>query len=361
MPSIPTRDFFISAIIFIFALISVVTLKSIAPELATEQLIFWLIGLGVFFWFSKININTLIKYRSFFYWGVIILLMLTFVSNDLTRGAARWIKIGTLFSIQPSQLAIPVVGLNAAYFASKNKLNKLKNIGRFLGILSLPAFLILVEPDLGTTILFLLSLGAILFISEIDSKYLLGILITGLLSVIFAWLVVLKPYQKDRITSFMNAQKQEQENSNYNSYQAQIAVGSGGLYGKGLGHGSQSHLRFLPERQTDFIFASFAEEWGFLGSGILLFLYFSLNFYLLRYILKIKDKFKSYYLLITVTMISLQTFVNIGMNIGLLPITGVTLPLMSYGGSSLVSICLMLGIAQNIIGGYQKRIVMEVR
>jgi len=361
MPTTPIKYFFIPAVMVSFALISVITLKSIAPELATEQLIFWLIGLGTFFWFSKINLRTLIKYRFFFYWGVIILLTLTFVNTGLTRGTARWIKIGTLFSVQPSQLAIPLVGLSAAYFASKNKLNTLQNIGKFLGILSLPGLLILAEPDLGTTILYLLSLGIILFISEINYKYLLSLFSAGLLSIIFAWMVVLKPYQKDRITSFMNAQQQEQQASNYNSYQAQIAVGSGGWYGKGLGHGSQSHLRFLPERQTDFIFASFAEEWGFLGSMILLLLYFALNFYLLRYIFKIKDKFKSYYLLIIVTMISLQTFVNVGMNIGLLPITGITLPLMSYGGSSLVSICLMLGIGQNIISGHKKKIVMEIK
>jgi rod shape determining protein RodA len=356
-----TRHLLIPAILASFALISLITLKSIAPELASIQLLFWIISTIIFFVASQWKLSFLKKYHYLAYAGLIFLLILTLINSSITRGTARWIKFGDLFGIQPSQLAIPIVGFCLAIFANHNKLNNLKNIGKFLVILLVPAVLILVEPDLGTTLHFLLSMGIILFLSEIKTKYIWSLISVGLIGTLLAWTLILKPYQKERITSFINSQSNQQSSENYNSFQSQIAVGSGQLYGKGLGQGSQSHLRFLPERQTDFIFASFAEEWGFVGSFILVILYFILSLFLLYRSMMSKNKFEYYFLIMTVTAITFQVFVNIGMNIGILPITGVTLPFISYGGSSLLSLSLMMGISQNIISKQKKKITMDIK
>jgi rod shape determining protein RodA len=356
-----TKALLIPAVLISFSLISLVTLKSIAPELASVQLIFWIIGLISFTVISRLKLSFLQRNNFLAYSGLIFLLLATLINSSLTRGTARWIKFGDLFGIQPSQLAIPITGFTLAIFASKNKLNNFTNIGKFIGLLALPAVLILIEPDLGTTIHFGLSLGIILFLSEIKTKYIWSLIGVAIIGVIFSWMVVLKPYQKERITSFVNSQNNQEDSSNYNSFQSQIAVGSGQLYGKGLGQGSQSHLRFLPERQTDFIFASYAEEWGFIGSLILLSLYFILNVFLIYRAMISRNKFEHYYLILVMTTITIQTFVNVGMNVGLLPITGVTLPFISYGGSSLISLCLMLGLAQNIILKQKRKIKLDIR
>ncbi|MDH5533901.1 MAG: rod shape-determining protein RodA [Candidatus Pacebacteria bacterium] len=356
-----TKTLLIPAVLISFALISLITLKSIAPELASVQLIYWILGFSSFIAISQIRLTILKKYNLLAYAGLIFLLIVTLISSSLTRGTARWIKFGDLFAIQPSQLAVPIAGFTIALFASKNKLNNPKNIIKFISILLLPAVLILIEPDLGTTIHFGLSIGIILFLSEIKTKYIWSLISITLIGAIFSWMLILKPYQKARITNFINSQNNQEDSSNYNSFQSQIAVGSGQLYGKGLGQGSQSHLKFLPERQTDFIFASYAEEWGFVGSIILLSLYFILNLFLIYRAMMSSDKFEYYYLILVMTTITIQTFVNVGMNIGLLPITGVTLPFISYGGSSLISLCLMLGLAQNIILRQKRKIKLDIR
>jgi len=356
-----TKTLLIPAVLLSFALISLITLKSIAPELASTQLIFWIIGLISFFIISRMRFSFIKKNNLLAYGGLIFLLIVTLINSTITRGTARWIKFGDFFTIQPSQLAIPITGLTLAIFASKNKLNNVKNISQFIGILLLPAVLILVEPDLGTTIHFGISIGIILFLSEINLKYIWSLIGITVVTAIFAWILVLKPYQKARITSFISSQDNQAASSNYNAFQSQIAVGSGQIFGKGLGQGSQSHLRFLPERQTDFIFASYSEEWGFIGSIILLCLYFILNIFLVYRAMQSSDKFEYYYLTLTMTAITFQIFVNVGMNVGLLPITGVTLPFISYGGSSLISLCLMLGLSQNIILRQKKKIKLDIR
>jgi rod shape determining protein RodA len=166
---------------------------------------------------------------------------------------------------------------------------------------------------------------------------------------IIGWTLVLQPYQKARITSFFSGAQADQSGAGYNARQALIAVGSGELWGRGLGHGSQSQLRFLPERQTDFIFASLAEEWGLLGSLLVIGLYGALIAFLLQEAKRATNSRHALFLTAAAVAFFAQVFVNIGMNIGLLPITGVTLPLVSYGGSSLLATMLLLGVAQQLI------------
>jgi len=339
----------------ILALISLSTLKSIAPDLATQQFIFWLLAGTVFLISRKINFSYLSKFSWPLYLILIFLLILVFFVGHISRGSSRWFDL-YFFRIQPSQLAIPFVGILLSNFLAERNIRKIKNLLLYLFLLAIPGILILIEPDLGSTLIYLLTLSTILFLSKLSGKIIflfifLAILLTG-----FSWQFLFHDYQKNRIYSFLDPQS----TTNYNAQQAMIAVGAGGLWGKGLGRGTQSHLRFLPERQTDFIFASFAEEWGLIGSLILLSSYSAILIFLLSYALRIKDPAQHYFLLVTATAVTAQALVNIGMNIGILPITGVTLPLVSYGGSSLLSLALLLGLSANIIDHYQHDLTWEI-
>jgi rod shape determining protein RodA len=278
---------------------------------------------------------------------VIVLLALTMVTCTITRGTCSWIELGGSFHLQSSQLAVAFVGLAISMWLSTHSLSELKNVGIFLALVGLPAALILIEPDLGTTVIFILSVGSCLFVGPSRWSH-LGIL-TVLAAIVIAagWVFVVKDYQKERVFSFV-AGTQVASDAHYNAQQALIAVGSGQLWGQGLGQGIQSHLRFLPERQTDFIFASLAEEWGFLGSSALIFLYAVLIGGVLYLSFSSNSLVAHYFGCITAIFLTFQTVVNIGMNMGLFPITGITLPFVSYGGSSILSLYIHLGILQAV-------------
>jgi rod shape determining protein RodA len=352
------RTWFLPALLLIFTLLSVLLLSSIAPALASRQLTFFFLGFGVFFLASKVPFTTLLRFSWLGYAATCALLILVLVLGDVTRNTARWISIGDFINIQPSQLAIPLVGLAAAHFTSRRNMASFNSIGLFLAILALPAVLILVEPDLGSTVVFLASVGSILFISNTHWRHLAALAVGGAVVVALAWAFVLQPYQRERIFSF-SAQDRDLAGAGYNARQSLIAVGSGGLLGTGLGQGIQSHLRFLPERQTDFIFASFAEEFGFFGSLLLIGLYASLIFFCLR-LARSATGGARYYSYSIASMLLIQSGVNISMNMGLLPITGVTLPLLSYGGSSLLTIAGTLGIMQSIAQETHKKAALHL-
>lgn len=340
------NKWFLPGIISILALLSVVTLSSIASAYAGRQLVFFLVG-GVVFWLSsKVSFSTWLNYRFLVYLACCIALIVPLFLS-LTRGTARWIPVGDLFAIQPSQLAIPLVSFTLIWLLTKEK-NNFSQVVKFIAWLLPPAVLILIEPDLGTTIIYLTVLVSLLFLTNTSWKLLISLLGIGLLVAILGWLFVLQPYQKARITSFL-ATQEEQTHSNYNAEQALIAVGSGQMSGRGLGQGVQSHLQFLPEKHTDFIFASLAEEYGYLGSLVVIGLLGLLIAYLLWMSHQLKNQAGQLFLFITALLFFLQATININMNIGLMPITGITLPFISYGGSSIISLCLMLGISQSII------------
>ncbi len=267
-----------------------------------------------------------------------------------------------MFKLQPSQLAIPFTGLLLVTYAANNSLKAWKNLLTALVIIAVPGFLILIEPDLGTTLVYLASVSIIIIFSDIRARQIAALGAVTVLMALFAWFFVLQPYQKARITSFFDSSGETQAmvNSKYNARQALIAVGSGEIAGRGLGQGVQSHLRFLPERQTDFIFASLAEEFGFIGSTILIGLYSLVFTYLIFIGYQANKKTESWFCYITAAMIMLQAGINMGMNTGLMPITGVTLPLLSYGGSSVITIAGMLGIIQSIAQNQQKKLKLNI-
>lgn len=352
------KQWLLPGILILFALLSVLTLSSIAPSLAPRQLVFFLLGFFSFTVLATIPFKRLQELSDPVYVGMVLLLILTLAIGTVTKGSTRWIDVGGLFAIQPSQLAIPTTALYLLTVFKEDSLLKLKNLLNFLAIIAAPASMIFIEPDLGTTIVFMLSISAILLFSKTNKTHLSMLAILGIITVIFSWLFLLAPYQKARITSFVSTQ--DTQGAGYNARQSLIAVGSGQLSGRGLGQGIQSHLRFLPERQTDFVFASFAEEFGFIGSILVVSLYAALIILTIQTGDATSDWAQKVFCYVTAVMIMIQTGVNIGMNVGLLPITGITLPFFSYGGSSVITLLATYGVVYNIQMQQKKKVTLHL-
>lgn len=340
------RVWVLPLIILIFSLLSIVGLRSIAPNLAMMQLVFFLAGAAVFWVTARFSFDWWLQLAPLLYLGLLAALIATLLFADPTRGSTRWITVFGV-NLQASQLAIPIGALITTWLIARTN-HSFKHFLLRIAVLALPAGLIFIQPDLGTTIVYLISVGSIIFLSTQKLQYLLGLAGVGLLGAVFAWTFLLQPYQKDRIFSFAGIGQESAQDVNYNAQQSLIAVGSGQLFGRGLGQGVQSHLRFLPERQTDFIFASLAEELGLAGSLLILALYTALIGMLIYVAEQAHDPLTQWFTYAIIVMTLFQTGVNIGMNIGLVPITGVTLPLISYGGSSVLSLCFCYGLVESI-------------
>ncbi len=319
---------------------------SVAPSLVGSQILFYIAGLGLFFLFSQIDPRI---YKSIWkqtYVISIILLLMTLALGLESRGATRWISLAG-FRLQFSEILKPFLMISLAALISFQQESKFKNFLYFLIIGAIPMFLIFKQPDLGSALVYLAGSSFMIFVSGINLWYIFSVLISFVIFLPVAW-HFLAQYQKDRIFSFINPQV-DPLGISYNAIQAVIAVGSGMFFGKGLGLGTQSQLLFLPEHHTDFIFASTAEELGFLGAGLLLIVYFILIMKIFKNAGATKDSFVRLLIVSLGAMIFAQVFINVGMNLGILPVTGITLPLVSYGGSSILSVMISLGI---ISGAY---------
>ncbi len=353
------RRWILPVIIFLFGLLSLMTLKSIAPDLLGKQLLYFVIGSILFTATARVSFLRLQMWSPYLYGALIFFLLLTHFIGRVTRGATSWIPIGP-FHMEPSQLAIVFVGLLITFLLRKHEMTTAKHFIWYALLVALPAGLIFWAPELGTTIIYCLSLASVFLLSKTPAKFLVLSLASIAVISFVAWNFLLRSYQKDRITSFVNAQ-QDQQGASYNALQSMIAVGSGEVYGRGIGQGIQSHLRFLPERQTDFVFASFAEEMGLVGALPIILLYAGLTGFLIMVSWQLTDISARYFCFLTAAMIAAQAGINIGMNMGILPITGITLPLMSYGGSSVVALCFQFGCVQSIIHEFRKKETLFIR
>lgn len=314
-----------------------------------KQLLFSIIGFILLFVFSIVDYHFLRSLNNYFYGGAILLLLAVLLLGKTIRGTTGWFDIAG-FGIQPVEIVKIVLILFLANYFS-NLATKVKTLKHFFvsAIYSLILIvLVLLQPDFGSALI----LGVIWFIMMIAAgfkkKYIISIILIILVLFSLAWTVFFKDYQRERIITLFNPQASSLE-SGYNSSQAIIAIGSGGLIGKGVGFGSQSQLKFLPEAQNDFIFSVISEELGFLG--IVLVLTFYMVFFLRSLIVlrKINNDYGIYFIIGVIGLIFIQMFINIGMNLGILPIVGLTLPFMSYGGSSLISLLILVGLMENII------------
>ncbi len=334
----------------ILAALSLTLIQSIAPKIVAQHFLHYLLSFIIFFLSSRLSFQELIRYRYLLYTGLIILLILTLLIAPNIKGSRRWLELPGL-TFQASQFAIPIVLLTIAPCINKKKL-QYKELGRLLGILGLPALLIFLQPDLGSSIIYSVVIASFFLFQKISQQQFLLFLISGILFSLMAWILLLKPYQKQRLLSFFD---QSGQADNYNAEQALIAVGSGKFWGRGLGEGVQSQLKFLPENKTDFVFAAFSEETGFVGTTALLSIYYLLIISLLRIAGGSSQSSEEFYTLATALFLTIQIFINIGMNMGLMPITGITLPLFSHGGSSTVAILFQLGIVQSIARAQKRR------
>lgn len=330
--------------IFVLGSISILVISSVNKSLADSQLLFWAIGLIGFFVASQFDYKNWQKLSTPFYLFIILSLVILIFVGSPVRGSIRWLDLGP-FRFQPSELAkLSAILILAGYFKERTAAN-IKNAFTSLLLIFPPAFLILRQPDLGNAMVILAIWLGISFSAGFKVKYLLFLVALGLLLTLLEF-EFLSDYQKSRLNTFINPNA-DPLGQGYNIIQSKIALGSGGFLGKGLGHGSQSQLNFLPEAESDFIFASLVEQLGFIGGSLIIFAFTLLLTRLIKISIA-KDRYASLIIAGAVSFLAFQFLVNTGMNMGLLPVTGITLPLVSYGGSSLISTLFLLGIIFSI-------------
>jgi rod shape determining protein RodA len=240
-----------------------------------------------------------------------------------------------------------IVGLSRWFYLKRGQINSWQNIIITFIFALIPASLIILQPDLGSALVIFGIWFGILLISPVKKKFIFYLFIAGAVVAFLSWHFVLGDFQKDRVRVFLNPAK-ELRGRGYNVRQAIIAVGNGQIFGQGLGKGLQNQLKFLPERHTDFIFAATSEEVGFVGAVLIVFLYFFMFMRLLKICREAKDDLGMYMCGGVLFMLLGQMPVNVGMNIGLMPVTGIPLPFLTYGGSSMLTALISLGIAQNV-------------
>lgn len=325
----------------------------------TKQLVAFAIGIVSMFVLALVDYHYFRAHSKIIYFLILIMLLVVLIKGSLVRGTTGWISIG-FFNFQPVEIAKILLIISLASFITKSKA-MLSEISRLIASFVLAGAviaLVLMQPDFGSALVLVAILITMIFLSGIEWKYLLSMFILGILSLIMVWFL-LADYQKNRLINFVNPEN-DPKGSGYNVIQSMVAVGSGGLKGKGLGHGSQSQLNFLPENHTDFIFAVIIEEFGVFGAGVIMTLLFII-FYRLKKIAEIAmDNFG--YLIVTgsMAMFFVQVVVNIGMNIGVMPVTGIPLIFLSYGGSSLIASFMAIGIINNIFLTSQRTIETRI-
>jgi len=305
------------------------------------------LGLVISLIMLSIDYRKLIDFAYPLYIISLMLLVVTFVLGERRLGATRWLQIAG-FSFQPSEFAKITFVLALTAFLGRRK-ETISYTGHLVGAIALvaPAFLlIVVQPDLGTALILLPAMFAMVFIAGVNTRSVLTVMGAGLLVSPLFW-HFLKAYQKKRLLVFLNPNL-DPLGAGYTIIQSKIAVGSGQLLGKGWMAGSQSQLNFLPERHTDFIFSVVGEEWGFLGGMILLSLYFVIIYRGFKIMESNYDAYGKIMAAGLVALLSFQLIINIGMTIGLLPVVGVTLPFISYGGSSLVVSMMIVALLLNV-------------
>ncbi len=315
-----------------------------------RQVLWILLSFAVFFGLSFFDFRFLRRsgaVAAIYFTLIVLLIILPLVAPE-TKGARSWFDLGP-FAFQPADfMKLGLILILAKYFSRRH--TEIANFRHIFisGLYALVPFgLILWQPDFGSAvILFLIWLGMIL-VSGVSKKHLLGVFGVALVSFVVAWFFLFAPYQKARIMTFIHPLA-DIRGTGYNAFQSMIAVGSGQVFGKGIGYGTQSRLRFLPEYETDFIFAAFAEEWGFVGVVGLFILYNIVIWRILKTALLGETNFETLFGVGIAIMLLSHFTINVGMNIGLLPVTGLTLPFVSYGGSHLLATFTSLGILMSM-------------
>lgn len=340
-------------VIFIVPIIAggLVTMKSFTPlenggDFFSKQIIWVLLSLAVFFIFSFIDFRFLKRtdVLVFLFLFVSFLLMVLMVLGNISHGAKSWFNFGFFFFQPVDVMKLALVLVLAKYFSRRHvEIRYVKHIFISLFYAFIPLVLVLLQPDFGSAMIIFFIWFSMVFVSGISKFHLFAVF--ALCLVVFAtlWIFLFAPYQKARIYSFINPLT-DVHKTGYNVFQSTIAVGSGQFLGKGLGFGTQSRLKFLPVPQSDFVFAAYAEEWGFVGSFLILLLYSLVIWRILYFASLGASNFEILFGMGIAIFFMSHIIINIGMNLGLMPVTGIPLPFMSYGGSHLLTEFAGLGI-----------------
>ena len=333
-------------------LIGIVTMHTFGEgaSLAPRQLVWLLVGVVVFIVCATVDMRFIRRTPIILvgYAISIALLVLLLFTTHAVQGAKSWFDLG-IFSLQPTDpIKLVFIALMAKYFSRRHvEIGDFRHIIISGGYAAGLVLLILVEPDLGTAAIFSIVWFGMILVSGISKKHLAIIVTIAAVAAAGLWLFALRDYQRDRIVSFLNPAA-DIHGAGYNAYQATVAVGSGEMLGKGIGYGTQSKLQFLPEYETDFIFASFSEEWGFVGVVLVLILYGLLLARLLSIARRSATNFDALFTIGVVLLFTSHIFIHAGINLGILPVTGTTIPFMSYGGSHLIVEFAALGIIASL-------------
>jgi rod shape determining protein RodA len=312
--------------------------------------IYWIMaGLAVMLTISLINYQLLLENSHWLYIASVLSLLAVALFGKKYLGARRWIQLPGGQHFQPSEwVKLVLILMLAKYFSGEtDREASLSDVAKAGLIAAVPMLLVLKQPDLGTALTYVPVAIMGLFLGGIQFRHAAIILVIAGVMMPTVWHYGLKPYQKDRLTSFLHPEADSQK-TGYQIEQSKIAIGSGGITGKGVGKGTQTQGSFLPEPHTDFIFAAWSEEHGFVGAVALLLLYFMVLMRLIHNAQTAPDSAGGFVVMGVVAVLLFHILVNVGMVVGFMPVTGIPLPLMSYGGSSVLFMFLALGIVMNI-------------
>lgn len=346
-------DWYLIALAMFVSLVGILQIYSASHGTKFESL-WWkqclnvAVSLGALFLASRVNYHSLLGRVYWMYGGSIILLVVTFLLGAKVFGSRRWIPLLGGFNLQVSEFVKIVIVLLVARFLMDRRTEKLEmpDFLKLAGLVLLPFLLVRAQPDLGTALTYLPPLAAGVILVGMNSRYLIVIAIIVALVLPLGWFL-LQDYQKDRILTFIDPMRDPQ-GKGYQVIQSKIAVGNGAVWGWGMTRGTQIQGRFLPAAHTDFIFAAFAEEHGFVGVVIALGLYYLLLMQIVQNAQSAPDRAGTILCMGIAAMLLFHLLVNVGMVVGRMPVTGIPLPLMSYGGSNTLSVFLMLGLVNNV-------------
>lgn len=336
--------------LFGFVAIQSADLHSAGAESEYKKQIFYsIVGVAVMIVFSRIDYRNFQTWAPWLYGANLLLLAFVLKGGHHALGAQRWISLGPLGTFQPSEPAKLILAIFIAWGLCKWPFHRIEDLARPLVAVGVPALLIVKQPDLGTTLVLLAIMSTQLFFGLEKMQYFVlyaaGVVATAAFTV--GTNFILKPFQKARLLVFLNP-KADPQGAGYNLNQSKIAVGSGEWFGRGLHHGTQTQLNFVPEHSRDFIFTVVAEELGFIGAITLIALYVGLLYGGIQAMLAARDKFGFLLAAGIVGMFAFHIVVNVGMTIGIMPITGIPLPFMSYGGSAVLTNFAAIGVLLNI-------------
>ena len=320
-----------------------------ASPIFYKQAVFFSAGLVIILLTISVDYHKFTKISYALYGAITLLLLYTLFFVESISGSQRWIDLG-FFNLQPSEPAKLILILVLASYYANHEVSegyRLRDLIKPVLLTFLPFFLIYKQPDLGTALICATVFVSMTLIVRLRWSTLIILVSSGVTGIIIGWKFLLKDYQRKRIETFLNPEG-DPMNHGYQIMQSKIAIGSGGTFGKGFMEGTQGHLHFLPERHTDFAFSVWAEEWGFAGSIFFLSCYFFMLIWGINIALSAKDRLGSLLALGCVALIFWQAIINLFMIMGFLPVVGVPLPLFSYGGSSLFTNMVAIGILINI-------------